>query len=132
MLVGKIREKYPKLDVKIWPIRNDFFGESITVSGLITGQDLIAQLEGKPLGDKLLLPCNMLREGENVFLDDVTVEEVEYRLKLPVQIVDEPGRDLVLAVLNEKNELTHKRRVMYEQSDRSNCGPSECGQIDPV
>lgn len=132
MLVGKIREKYPKLDVKIWPIRNDFFGESITVSGLITGQDLIAQLEGKPLGDKLLLPCNMLREGENVFLDDVTVEEVEYRLKLPVQIVDEPGRDLVLAVLNEKNELTHKRRVMYEQSDSSNCGPSECGQIDPV
>ena len=132
MLVGKIREKYPKLDVKIWPIRNAFFGESITVSGLITGQDLIAQLEGKPLGDKLLLPCNMLREGENVFLDDVTVEEVEYRLKLPVQIVDEPGRDLVLAVLNEKNELTHKRRVMYEQSDRSNCGPSECGQIDPV
>ena len=97
MLIGKIREKYPKLDVKIWPIRNDFFGESITVSGLITGQDLIAQLEGKPLGDKLLLPCNMLREGENVFLDDVTVEEVEYRLKLPVQIVDEPGRDLVLA-----------------------------------
>lgn len=132
MLIGKIREKYPKLDVKIWPIRNDFFGESITVSGLITGQDLIVQLEGKPLGDKLLLPCNMLREGENVFLDDVTVEEVEYRLKLPVQIVDEPGRDLVLAVLNEKNELTHKRRVMYEQSDRSNCGPSECGQIDPV
>ena len=132
MLVGKIREKYPKLDVKIWPIRNAFFGESITVSGLITGQDLIVQLEGKPLGDKLLLPCNMLREGENVFLDDVTVEEVEYRLKLPVQIVDEPGRDLVLAVLNEKNELTHKRRVMYEQSDRSNCGPSECGQIDPV
>ena len=132
MLVGKIREKYPKLDVKIWPIRNDFFGESITVSGLITGQDLIAQLEGKPLGDKLLLPCNMLREGENVFLDDVTVEEVERRLKLPVQIVDGPGRDLVLAVLNEKNELTHKRRVMYEQSDRSNCGPSECGQIDPV
>ena len=132
MLIGKIREKYPKLDVKIWPIRNDFFGESITVSGLITGQDLIAQLEGKPLGDKLLLPCNMLREGENVFLDDVTVEEVEYRLKLPVQIVDEPGRDLVLAVLNEKNELTHKRRVMYEQSDSSNCGPSECGQIDPV
>lgn len=132
MLIGKIREKYPKLDVKIWPIRNAFFGESITVSGLITGQDLIVQLEGKPLGDKLLLPCNMLREGENVFLDDVTVEEVEYRLKLPVQIVDEPGRDLVLAVLNEKNELTHKRRVMYEQSDSSNCGPSECGQIDPV
>ena len=65
-------------------------------------------------------------------LDDVTVEEVERRLDLPVQIVDEPGRDLVLAVLNETNELTHKRRIMYEQSDCSNSGPSECGQVDPV
>src|SRR5699024_12779905 len=62
---------------KIYPIRNDFFGEMITVSGLITGQDLIAQLKDQPLGETLLLPCNMLREGENVFLDDVTVEDVE-------------------------------------------------------
>ena len=132
LLMKKICRKYPGVHVQIYPIRNDFFGEIITVSGLITGQDLIAQLEGKPLGEKLLLPCNMLRAGENVFLDDVTVEEVERRLDLPVQIVDEPGRDLVLAVLNETNELTHKRRIMYEQSDCSNSGPSECGQVDPV
>ena len=132
LLMKQICRKYPGVHVQIYPIRNDFFGESITVSGLITGQDLIAQLEGKPLGEKLLLPCNMLRAGENVFLDDVTVEEVERRLDLPVQIVDEPGRDLVLAVLNETNELTHKRRIMYEQSDCSNSGPSECGQVDPV
>src|SRR5699024_10726351 len=117
---------------KIYPIRNDFFGEMITVSGLITGQDLIAQLKDQPLGETLLLPCNMLREGENVFLDDVTVEDVERELGIRIQVVDEPGKDLVCAVLNEKNEWTHKRRVMYEQSDSSNCGPSECGQIDPV
>lgn len=131
-LTGMIAGKYPNTEVHIFPIRNDFFGERITVSGLITGQDLIAQLKGRDLGEKLLLPCNMLREGENVFLDDVTVEEVERALNVPVQIVDEPGKDLVRAVLNENNELTHKRRVMYEQSDCSNCGTSECGKIDSV
>ena len=131
-LMQRIRRKYPKVQVKIYPIRNDFFGEMITVSGLITGQDLIAQLKDQPLGETLLLPCNMLREGENVFLDDVTVEDVERELGIRIQVVDEPGKDLVCAVLNEKNEWTHKRRVMYEQSDSSNCGPSECGQIDPV
>ena len=62
-LMQRIRRKYPKVQVKIYPIRNDFFGEMITVSGLITGQDLIAQLKDQPLGESLLLPCNMLREG---------------------------------------------------------------------
>ena len=57
-------------------IRNDFFGEKITVSGLITGQDLTEQLRKNSLGDRLLIPCNMLRSGENVFLDDITVDEV--------------------------------------------------------
>lgn len=131
-LVEKIRGKYPNVSARVFPIRNDFFGESITVSGLITGRDLIAQLKGKVLGEKLLLPCNMLREGENVFLDDVTVEDVERALGVPVQIVEEAGQDLVRAVLNEKSEWTHKRRIMYEQSDCCNSGPSECREIDPV
>ncbi len=61
----------------IYPVRNDFFGERITVSGLITGQDLIAQLKGRNLwASRLLIPCNMFRTGEDVFLDDFTVEEV--------------------------------------------------------
>ena len=66
-LMQRIRRKYPKVQVKIYPIRNDFFGEMITVSGLITGQDLIAQLKDQPLGETLLLPCNMLREGGKCF-----------------------------------------------------------------
>ena len=74
--VEEIRGKYPNVHVQVVPIRNDFFGETITVSGLITGQDLIRQLEGKELGDKLLIPCNMLRNDENVFLDDITLEEL--------------------------------------------------------
>ena len=69
----------------------------------------------------------MLRSGKNVFLDDVTVEEVEERLKTPVQIIDEPGSDLVKAVVEEYQETIHRRRTMYEQADSSNCGPAERG-----
>ena len=123
----KIREKYPNVQAEVVTIINYFFGESITVSGLITGKDLMEQLEGRDLGDCLLLPCNMLRSGKNVFLDDVTVEEVEERLKTPVQIIDEPGSDLVKAVVEENQEMIHRRRTMYEQADCSNCGPAERG-----
>ena len=123
----KIREKYPNVQAEVVTIINYFFGESITVSGLITGKDLMEQLEGRDLGDCLLLPCNMLRSGKNVFLDDVTVEEVEERLKTPVQIIDEPGSDLVKAVVEENQETIHRRRTMYEQADCSNCGPAERG-----
>lgn len=123
----KIREKYPNVQAEVITIINYFFGESITVSGLITGKDLMEQLEGRDLGECLLLPCNMLRSGKNVFLDDVTVEEVEERLKTPVQIIDEPGSDLVKAVVEENQETIHRRRTMYEQADCSNCGPAERG-----
>ncbi len=60
----KIREKYPNVQAEVITIINYFFGESITVSGLITGKDLMEQLEGRDLGDCLLLPCNMLRSGK--------------------------------------------------------------------
>ena len=123
----RITEAFPKVKITVACIRNDFFGETITVSGLITGKDLMEQLEGRDLGDCLLLPCNMLRSGKNVFLDDVTVEEVEERLKTPVQIIDEPGSDLVKAVVEENQETIHRRRTMYEQADCSNCGPAERG-----
>ena len=87
----RIETLYPKVKIHGYCIRNHFFGEKITVSGLLTGQDIIAQLQGRPLGEYLLLPCNLLRSGENVFLDDVTVEQVEEQLKIPVKIVEEDG-----------------------------------------
>ena len=94
------REKYPELEGWVYPIRNEFFGETITVSGLITGQDLEKQLAGKPLGQRLLIPSNMLRAGERVFLDDVTVEQLEQALGVPVVPVEsESGFDLVDAML---------------------------------
>ncbi len=83
----------------VYPIRNDFFGPKITVAGLVTGQDLIAQLKGKPLGERLLLPDSMLRYHQNVFLDDVTVEEVEEALGVPLQFMEQDGFQLLDAIM---------------------------------
>ena len=82
-------------------IRNDFFGEMITVSGLLTGQDIIAQLEGKELGDILLLPQNVLRSGEEVFLDDITVSDMEKALQVPIDIVKSSGYDFLNTVIGK-------------------------------
>lgn len=95
----RLREKFPQVSIEVIPIRNDFFGEQITVSGLLTGQDLIRQLKGRDLGEKLLLPCNLLRSGEEVFLDDVTLTELKNALQVPVDIVKSSGQDLVNAFL---------------------------------
>ena len=100
----EIREIFPGRTVHLYPIVNHFFGESITVAGLVTGQDLIAQLKGKPLGERLLLPECMFRSGEEVFLDDVTRQEVQNALQVPVNIVKSSGQDFVDAVLGLQRE----------------------------
>ena len=91
----------PEVEIQVVAIHNDFFGERITVSGLITGQDLALQLAGVDLGEKLLLPCNMMRSGERVFLDDVTVEELEETLQVSIHIVESDGRSLYEAFLDK-------------------------------
>lgn len=98
-LTEKLGSKYPRVHVHVYEVRNDFFGEMITVSGLLTGQDLKKQLLGMPLGEKLLLPCNMVRSAERDFLDDVTVEELEKTLQVPIDIVKSSGADLLDAIL---------------------------------
>ena len=98
-MLSRLKEKFPNITLHLYEVRNDFFGELITVSGLITGQDLAAQLKGRELGDALLIPCNMLRTGEDVFLDDFTVKDVEKALQVPVDIVKSSGQDLIDAVL---------------------------------
>ncbi|MEF2594842.1 MAG: DUF512 domain-containing protein [Lachnospiraceae bacterium] len=98
----RIETVHQNVTLQIFEIRNDFFGESITVSGLITGQDLIAQLKDQDLGDELLLPSNMIRSGERVFLDDLTIEDAEEALGIPIRIVESGGRDLVCAVTGEE------------------------------
>ena len=98
-LAEAFMEAYPQYEVVVAPIRNDFFGERITVSGLITAQDLVAQLKDKDLGGRLLLPTNMLRMGEDVFLDDWTLDEVEKALQVHIDIVKSSGQDLLDAIL---------------------------------
>lgn len=121
----KLMEAYPGLVIHVCAIRNDFFGETITVSGLVTGQDLIAQLgkrqrTGEDLGEALLIPANMLRSGEQIFLDDVTVAEVEKALGLQVVPVESGGQDFVEAVLNKDYcmERENEQFVYVQAYDR--------------
>lgn len=102
MLCREIMEAFPMIRITVYPVRNDFFGEMITVSGLITGQDLIAQLQDKPLGECLLLPENMFRSGEEVFLDDITLTDVQNALQVPVDIVKSSGMDFVSRILDDQ------------------------------
>ncbi|MCI6886996.1 MAG: DUF512 domain-containing protein [Lachnospiraceae bacterium] len=102
--VEKIRKLCPHKKVHVYEIRNDFFGEMITVAGLITGTDLKKQLAGRKLGSRLLLPVCMFRSGEEVFLDDVTREELQIALQVPINIVKSSGQDLVDAILHAETE----------------------------
>lgn len=96
-----IMKALPKTKLEVVPIRNDFFGEMITVSGLLTGQDIAKQLSQKDLGDKVLLPQNVLRSGEDVFLDDYRLGDLEKTLQVPVDIVKSSGQDFLEAVLRK-------------------------------
>lgn len=98
-LTEEFMQVFPEISIQAIPIANYFFGERITVSGLLTGQDIIAQLETKELGEKLLLPCNLLRSGEEVFLDDVSLDDVKKALQVPVVIVKSSGQDLLSSLL---------------------------------
>ncbi len=100
-LANRMEEVFEGLKVNVYPIRNDFFGERITVTGLLTGQDIIAQLTGEALGEELLLPQNVLRSGETVLLDDYTVEDIRKALQVPVNIVKSSGYDFTEAILGE-------------------------------
>lgn len=93
-MVKRAMDICPGLDVKVYEIVNEFFGERITVSGLLTGQDIIKQLKGRDLGTMLYLPENLLRSGEDYLLDDVKVSDIERELGISVGIAGCGGRDL--------------------------------------
>ncbi|MCI8858693.1 MAG: DUF512 domain-containing protein [Lachnospiraceae bacterium] len=100
-LVSEFMEIFPEKKIDVVPIINHFFGEQITVSGLLTGQDIVEQLKGRQLGSKLLLPCNLLRSGEEVFLDDMTLAQVGNALQVKIVIVKSSGQDLVSCLLSD-------------------------------
>lgn len=106
----QLMRAFPRLHIHVYDIRNDFFGETITVSGLVTGQDLIRQLKerreaGEDLGGALHIPSNMLRVGEQVFLDDVTVQDVERELNMRVVPVEPGGNEFIQAILDKEYSM---------------------------
>ncbi len=94
-LIDEMSSLFPDVAVDLYAIRNDFFGENITVSGLLTGKDIMKQLKDKKLGDCLYLPQNVLRMNTEVLLDDVTVKEISDSLHVPVNIVKSDGASFV-------------------------------------
>ena len=97
--MDQIHKKFPGIHTQVYTINNEFFGTDITVAGLLTGTDIINQLKGKELGDYLILPDVLLRNGESVLLDDITVEEIEKTLQSKIHIVQSDGMSLIDAVL---------------------------------
>ena len=123
-----VQRSCPALRGTVYPIVNDFFGHTITVSGLVTGKDLMAQLRDKDLGQRLLIPSNMLRSGEQVFLDDVTVDEVSKALGVPVTVVAaEDGFALVDAMLDLAEPLPVPEGLPPEDGEYYRYNPSARG-----
>ncbi|HHV29635.1 DUF512 domain-containing protein [Acetivibrio mesophilus] len=98
-LVDILEKKYENLNIHVYKIKNRFFGENVTVTGLLTGQDIEEQLLGKNIGEELLISESMLRSGEKVFLDDYTVEMLEDKLKTNITIVSNSGKEFIEKIL---------------------------------
>lgn len=101
--IEKIQAKIPSLDIEVTAIQNDFFGHSVKVSGLTTGQDIVAQMKDKIRKEEeniLLIPDSMLRKGEEVFLDDITMMDIEKQLNVRMQACMQEGSDLVEKILS--------------------------------
>lgn len=99
-LLESIREKYPNIEPHLYTIRNDFFGNEITVAGLLTGTDIINQLKDQELGEYLILPDVLLRSGEEVLLDDLTLKDIQNALQTKIRIVQSDGKSFVDTVVN--------------------------------
>lgn len=99
IFIKEIADKLMELDenllINVYQINNDFFGHTITVSGLITGQDLINQLKGKSLGDSLYISKSMLKADEDIFLDDYTLDEVQNKLGVTIMPLESNGKDFI-------------------------------------
>ncbi len=121
-LAEMVTKQYPGIRIHVYCIQNDFFGETITVSGLITGQDLVRQMLekkqcGSHMGTTLFISSNMLRMGEQVFLDDMTLEQAETQLGMQICPIDSDGEQLLFAMLDGQHEKSHARDgFVYKQA----------------
>lgn len=101
VLLDEAAAKCDNLNGKVVEIRNDFFGHRVSVAGLIAGQDLIAQLKGRELGERVLISANMLRDGGDVFLDDYTPQQVAEAIGVPLVPVEIDGADLLAKIFED-------------------------------
>ena len=99
--IAHIKEKWYNLECNVFPIQNNFFGGEINVTGLVTGGDIISQLKGKDLGDELLIPECMLRFERDIFLDDVTIEDISREFDIKTVIVPNDGYEFVEKIIGE-------------------------------
>ena len=97
-VVDKAALKWHNLDADVKAINNEFFGEKITVAGLVTGNDIIKQLKGKDIAPEILIPSNMLRFERDLFLDDVSIKDVEKALGVKVTVTEVSGYDFVVSL----------------------------------
>lgn len=102
-IMSMINEKFPNITINTRAIKNNFFGGGVNVSGLVTGGDLIDQLRGDDLGDRLIITSSMLRFENDLFLDDVSTDDVERELGVTLVPVNNNGNDLVEAVIEGKD-----------------------------
>ena len=93
-LANSLEIRY-NIKINVYEVKNAFFGESVTVAGLLTGQDILEQLKGRELGSELIIPDNSLRDGEEVFLDDMTVAQLSQALGVPVTSCKADGYELL-------------------------------------
>ena len=101
MMCDKIMQIWPQKDIRVVPIVNEFFGETITVTGLLTGQDIVKQCKDIDLGNRLLIADSVLKADEEIFLDDMTLEEFTDILQVKVSVVQSNGFDFVDCILFE-------------------------------
>lgn len=99
-LCEEVKKRYPNVKIDVYTVINHFFGERITVAGLLTGGDIIEQLKDKKLGEHLLLPANLLRAGEEVLLDDLSVSDIEKALQTDIRIVQLNGWSFVEMIID--------------------------------
>lgn len=104
-LSNRLRDKCRGVKIDVYAIKNDFFGGGVTVSGLVTGGDIIKQLKGKITSDTLIIPHSMLRDNDNIFLDDTAVSDVEKALNVKIVPVYNDGYEFIEKILGEELEF---------------------------
>ena len=117
--VQELKAYFPNIEFQVVSIINHYFGEQITVAGLLTATDIIEQLKGLDLGDRVVLPSVVLKADEPVFLDDITLEDVRKTLQVPIHIVKSNGMGFIQAIIEEseayEEEPTQVVRYRYKE-----------------